>query len=212
MGQAKALMVLAGRTLIQRVVDALAPLCDEIVLVTNAPDVYAHLGVKMVADVFADTGSLGGLYSGLSAVTHEPAIAVACDMPFLNTELLRYLVSVSDGMDAAVPDLSIPSTATAVSSTSAGQGRQAEGKRKAKQLDLHPLHAVYRRACLAPIERQLRAGDLRMMGFFDDVRMRYVKRDEVLRFDLQLYSFFNANTPDELAQAEQIAHERGEGG
>ena len=85
----------------------------------------------------------------------------------------------------------------------------AAEKRKAKQLDLHPLHAVYRRACLAPIEAQLRAGDLRMMGFFAQVRTRYVSRAEALRFDLQLRSFFNVNTPEEWAEAERLA--KGEG-
>jgi len=114
MGQDKSLMVLGGRTLIQRVVDALAPLCDDIIVVTNSPDAYAHLNLAMVRDVFPDAGSLGGLYSGLSAVAREPAIAVACDMPFLNTELLRYQVSMSSDADAVVPDLSVASTPTAL--------------------------------------------------------------------------------------------------
>src|SRR5919108_2948434 len=92
MGQDKALMALRGRTLIQRVMDALAPICDELILVTNTPDPYAHLALRMIPDAFPGAGSLGGLYSGLAAMIAEQAIAVACDMPFLNSELLRYLV------------------------------------------------------------------------------------------------------------------------
>jgi molybdopterin-guanine dinucleotide biosynthesis protein A len=75
---------------------------------------------------------------------------------------------------------------------------------KAKQIDLHPLHAVYRRACLAPIEAQLRAGDLRMIGFFAHVRMRYVNRADIVRHDPTLRSFFNVNTPEEWTLAEQL--------
>ncbi len=192
MGQDKAFMPLRGRTLIERVIDALAPLCSELILVTNSREKFAHLDLRAVPDTFAGTGSLGGLYSGLAAASAELAIAVACDMPFLNTSLLAHLVEVAAGADAAVPDLS-------------ETPRAAQEGAKAKQLDLHPLHAVYRRTCLGAIAAQLEAGDLRMMGFYDKVAVRYVARAEVQRYDPHLYSFFNINTPDEWAQAEQIA-------
>ncbi len=188
MGQDKALMMLGGKTLIQRVVDALTPVCDEIVLVTNTPEKFVHLSLRMVPDAFPGTGSLGGLYSGLVATAAERSIAVACDMPFLNTELLRYLLSLASTADAVVPDLS-------------EAPQMLNEQSKAKQLDLHPLHAVYRRSCLTPIETQLRQGDLRMMGFFDKIKVRYVKRDELMRIDPELRSFFNVNTPDEWAEA-----------
>lgn len=197
MGRDKALMPLAGRTLIERVMDALMPVCDELLLITNTPDKYAQFGLRMVPDAVPGTGSLGGLYSGLAAMRGDCAIAVACDMPFLNTALLRYCVELSADADAVVPDLS--------------ETTQAIGdKAKAKQLDLHPLHAVYRRTCLAPIEAQLQAGDLRMIGFLSKVRVRYVRRADLIRFDPDLHSFFNVNTPAEWAQAEQIAKSHAE--
>lgn len=196
MGRDKALLVLDGRTLIQRVVDALGTLCDELVIATNMPDRYANLGLKMVPDVFPDAGSLGGLYAGLSAASQEPAVAVACDMPFLNAGLLCYLVDLAADADAVVPDLSQTTSATPAST---------DPRPMAKYLDLHPLHAVYGRACLAAIEAQVKANDLRMIGFLGRVRTRYVRREEVLRFDPQLISFFNVNTPDEWKLAEQIA-------
>jgi molybdopterin-guanine dinucleotide biosynthesis protein A len=189
MGQDKALLSLGGRTLLQRVIDVLAPICSELILVTNDPERYTSFALRAVPDIFPGTGSLGGLYTGLAASRSEGAVAVACDMPFLNAALLNYLVEQSSDVDAVVPDLST------VAAT-------AGDRPKAKQLDLHPLHAVYRRACLAPIEEQLRAGDLRMMGFFERVKVRYVKRADVMRFDQQLRSFFNVNTPEEWAQAE----------
>jgi molybdopterin-guanine dinucleotide biosynthesis protein A len=202
MGQDKALMMLGGRTLIQRVRDALAPLCDELVLVTNAPEKFLHLGLRTTTDLFPNAGSLGGLYSGLTLARHELSIAVACDMPFLNTDLLRYLASLADEADAVVPDLSESST----SPQTTPPLLQGEGRVKAKQLDLHPLHAVYRRACLAPIEAQLHAGDLRMMGFFAQVRTRYVNRADIVRYDPALRSFFNVNTPEEWAVAESLVN------
>jgi molybdopterin-guanine dinucleotide biosynthesis protein A len=202
MGQDKALLTLGGRTLIQRVVDALTPLCDDLMLVTNTPERYAHLQLRMTPDAFPNTGSLGGLYSGLVLAAHEVSIAVACDMPFLSTELLRYLVSLADEVEAIVPDLSESPTSPPARTTL--PLLQGERNVKAKQLDLHPLHAVYRRACLAPIEAQLRANDLRMMGFFAQVRTRYVNRAEIMRYDPRLHSFFNVNTPEEWGVAETL--------
>ena len=192
MGQDKALLPLAGRPLLRRVVDVLAPLCDRLILVANDPERYAAFGLYTVPDAFAGAGSLGGLYSGLSASAAGAVIAVACDMPFLNAALLGYLLEQSEGVDAVVPDLS-------TGAISAGD------KPRAKQLELHPLHAVYRRSCLAPIEAQLGADDLRMMGFFAQVRVRYVQRAEVLRFDPHCRSLLNLNTPEEWAEAEAIA-------
>jgi molybdopterin-guanine dinucleotide biosynthesis protein A len=195
MGQDKALMVLGGRTLLQRVIDVLAPICAELILVANEPERYARFALKTVSDVFPGAGSLGGLYSGLAASRSESVIAVACDMPFLNASLLGYMEEQSREADAVVPDLS-------AATLSPGE------KPKAKQLDLHPLHAVYRRACLAPIEAQLRAGDLRMMGFFEQVNVRFVKRAEILRLDPQLRSMANLNTPEEWAQAEKFVSDQ----
>jgi molybdenum cofactor guanylyltransferase len=191
MGQDKALMLLGGRPLLQRVIDVLAPLCAGLTLIANEPERYAEFGLKSAPDVFPGAGSLGGLFSGLAAARSETIIAVACDMPFLNASLLGYMVEQSFAADAVVPDLS-------VATLSPGE------KPKAKQLDLHPLHAVYRRSCLAPIEAQLRAGDLRMMGFFEQVNVKFVKRAEVQRFDPELRSMVNLNTPEEWAEAERI--------
>ena len=201
MGQDKSLLVLAGRTLIERALDALRPLCDELLIATNAPHPYEHLHVRTVPDRFLEGGSLAGLQAGLTAAAGEPVIAVACDMPFLNTGLLRYLVSLSADVDAVVPNLS-------GSTLSERAGATGDNRPKAKHLDLHPLHAVYRRTCLPAIEAQLCADDRRMMGFLDHVRTRYVTRAEVLPFDSQLHSFFNANTPGEWAEAERIARSR----
>jgi molybdopterin-guanine dinucleotide biosynthesis protein A len=191
MGQDKALMLLGSRPLLQHVIDVLAPICADLILVANEPERYARFALKTAPDVFPGAGSLGGLYSGLAASRSETVIAVACDMPFLNASLLEFMVDQAIEADAVVPDLS-------VATLSPGE------KPKAKQLDLHPLHAVYRRACLAPIEAQLRAGDLRMMGFFEQVNVRFIKRPEVLRFDPQLRSMVNLNTPEEWAEAERI--------
>jgi molybdopterin-guanine dinucleotide biosynthesis protein A len=195
MGQDKALMILGGHTLLERVRGAMSEVCDELVLVTNSPVQYASFGIRMVPDALPGTGSLGGLYSGLSAVSAELAVAVACDMPFLSATLLQFLAEAAEGYDAVVPDTSV--TVGEIGDTS-----------RAKQLELHPLHAVYRRTCLPFIERRLIAGDLRVMGFYSEVIIRYVRRAELAVIDPHFHSFINVNTPEEWADAERLAASR----
>src|SRR5437762_6813312 len=83
-GRPKALLELSGRRIIERVVDAITPVVDDLLIVTNTPELYAFLGLSMVADVYPDHGSLGGIYSGLRAAPGDAAFTVACDMPFLH--------------------------------------------------------------------------------------------------------------------------------
>src|SRR5947209_2608700 len=92
MGRDKAWIELDGKPLIVHVMDALLHVCDEILIVTNDFERFKHLPVRLVRDEFANTGSLGGLYSGLYAAGNELTTAVACDMPFLNWQLLEALI------------------------------------------------------------------------------------------------------------------------
>ena len=70
-----------------------------------------------------------------------------------------------------------------------------------------PTHALYSKACLQHIERRLEARQLKIAGFFDDARVRYVSADEIDRFDSERLSFFNVNTPDDLSRALTLADE-----
>jgi molybdopterin-guanine dinucleotide biosynthesis protein A len=181
MGTNKALLRLTpdSPTLIEQVVAVTAPLGPAL-LVTNTPEVYAFLGLPMVPDARPGTGALGGLYSGLRAARAPYNLVVACDMPFLQPALLGYLAAQPREYEVLIP-------------------RWQEPGRAKPQLET--LHAIYSQSCLPAIEAHLDAGDLRMVSFFPDVRVRYVDEPELRQVDPTLHSFRNLNTPDELAQA-----------
>jgi molybdopterin-guanine dinucleotide biosynthesis protein A len=178
MGTDKAFVPLLGRPLIEEVIARVAELGVETVVVTNRPDEYRYLGVPLVGDIVPDQGALGGLYTALHAARAPHTLIVACDMPFLQRELLAYLISLRADYDAVVPRL----------------GGRPE-----------PLHALYAKSCLEPIRRNLEARSLKIAAFFSDVRLRYVGEPEIDRFDPQHLSFLNVNTPDELANAQALA-------
>jgi molybdenum cofactor guanylyltransferase len=203
MGRDKAWIPLHGRTIIERVLDRLRRVCGEVILVTNDPGAHRKLGARVVGDIFPGKGSLGGIYSGLITAEHERSIVVACDMPFLNPDLLDYMVSIAADFDVVIP--SVSSFRQAQDSHSDKARHSSAVLPTARENDLHPLHAVYSKECLGPIHASLLGGDLRMIGFHPDVRVRVVTGGEVERWDPDHLSMFNVNTPEDLALAESLA-------
>ena len=193
MGVDKAFVDFQGRWLIEWPIDALKQVCDEIVIVANESDPYARLNLRVVADTLPDFGPLAGLHAGLNAMRAELGIVVAVDMPFLNPALLRALIDAAEGWDAVVPALAAVPSADDVK------------RNRAKDLDMHPLHAVYRRSCLPAIRAAIDRGDRRLNAFFADVRVRYFGADEIRPHDPDLRSLLNVNTPDDLRQAERLS-------
>jgi molybdopterin-guanine dinucleotide biosynthesis protein A len=176
-GEAKALIELGGRRIVERVVAAIAPVVDDMLVVTNTPESYAFLGLPMVGDVFPDHGSLGGIYSGLKAAAGDVAFTVACDMPFLRADVARLVVDRAAAADVVIPRV----------------GEQLE-----------TMHAAYAKACLPSMEERLRAGRLKIIGFFDAVRVLEIPEADVRRIADPAVVFMNVNTPDELAHARHL--------
>lgn len=177
-GRPKALLPLGGRSIIERVVAALHGAVDDLLIVTNTPDLYRFLGLPMVADVFAEGGSLGGIYSGLRAAPGDAAFTVACDMPFLHPQVVRLVVERAPLADVVIPRV----------------GDQLE-----------TLHASYRKACLPHMEACLRAGRLKIVGFFSAVTVMEIPEAEVRRWADPAVVFMNVNTPEELERARALA-------
>ena len=183
LGKNKLLEVVGGRPLLQRVIDCLAPVSRRILVVTAkgqaAPDIQApETSVETVRDVYPGKGALGGIYTGLSAMDSRYGLVVAGDMPFLNSDLLQHLVSLSTDFDVVMP--------------------RVRG-------EIEPLHAVYSLACLPAIHEQLARNQLQIRVFLDKARVRYVEEAEMEQLDPSHLSFFNVNTPDDLVEAKAIA-------
>ena len=178
MGADKAVLAVGERSLIQRVIAAVREVADELLLVGTTDSQYEGLGGVLVDDLVPDSGPLAGIYTALSTMRHSLCLVVACDMPFLNVDVLHHMLRESVGWDAVVP-------------------RRKEG--------LEPLHAVYARACLQPIEQMLAEGNLCPLDLFPIVRTRYLEERELAPLDPEGLSFINVNRPAELALANEIS-------
>ena len=180
-GSCKAMETICGQSLVKRAIERLKTISNQILIVTSQeqPDLPITREAEIVEDIYPGKGPLGGIYTGLLASELPYSIVVACDMPFLNVELLRYLIELSEGFDAVIP-------------------RLEEGK-------IEPLHAVYSRKCINTIRAELECDHLKISQALDILRVRYVEREEYHRFDPQLLSFFNINSLADLKQAAAIA-------
>src|SRR4030042_564881 len=182
LGQDKLSVMVGSRPLFQRVIDCLALASDEILVVIAQGQAEPILpaAAKVVVDLYPGKNSLGGIYSGLAASRSFHSLVVACDMPFLNPSLLRYLIQVSPGFDVVIPRV---------------------------EWRLEPLHTLYSKNCLPPIQQQIEQGNLKVDGFLEQVRVRYVEESEIDEFDPKRLSFFNINTQADLKMARAMLEE-----
>ena len=175
-GNDKAFVTVGGRPMIEHLLSVFRPLFDDIVLVTNDPVKYLSWNLHIVTDIFSCRSSLTGIHAGLFHADHPHAFFAACDAPFLRPEVVRSLLEALGSSD----DVVIPVT-------SAG---------------LEPLCAIYSKRCLAAIENMLNRQHFKIQSFFPSVRVMKIDEERLRSADPELISFFNINTPEDLARAE----------
>lgn len=166
----KAFLELEGKPLVERSLTVLQTVFSEVLISSNKPELYAGYEVPVVLDKILDQGPLEGLYQGLQAATYDDVFFVACDMPFLRAELIRFLSAWIPAYDVVVPRL---------------------------HSGLHPLHAFYHRRCLPTIKKQLEEGRLKIIDFYPACSVRYVSEKDLQDFHDLSQVFCNVNTPED---------------
>jgi molybdopterin-guanine dinucleotide biosynthesis protein A len=150
---------------------------ERVILVTNEKKTYKYLGIPMVEDLIKGLGPIGGIYTGLMSISDQAGFFVASDMPFINRQLVRYMVDVRDNHSAVVPSVAN---------------------------EIEPLHAIYARSCLRPIKKLIDSKRYQVRLSYDQIPVRYVKEDEIRKFGSPGRAFLNINTPDEFAMIQSL--------
>jgi molybdopterin-guanine dinucleotide biosynthesis protein A len=177
MGRDKAHLPWGAATLIEHVVEMVRPVTSELLVVVNDARRFDGLDARVVEDLVPDAHALGGLYTGLTLATYERCFVCACDHPFLNPPLVRFLCEQLDGFDLAIPK------------TDRG---------------LQPLHAAYARSALPAINAQLRQGCWNLRALVPTLRARIIEPEQWRPFDQDGRSFLNLNTQADYATARQL--------
>lgn len=166
----KAFLELKGQPLVERSLEVLNSVFEEVIISSNKPELYASYQVPVIRDGVMDRGPLEGLYQGLKAAAYDAVFFVACDLPFLQAEIIRFLGKWLTEYDIIVPRL--------------GSG-------------IHPLHAFYHRRCLPIIKNNLETGRLKIIDIYPFCSIRYIEEPELQAFGDLNKVFYNVNTPED---------------
>ena len=179
-GRNKALEKIAGMTLVERVITRLTPITARIVLVTDRDNgrLSEIKSTEAVTDIYPARGPLGGIYTGLSASNTAANFVVACDMPFLNTVLLSYMVGISTGFEAVIP--------------------------RWPNNQIEPLHGIYSLSCIPVMKKRLENNQLSISECLKEMRVRYFDQVEFSKFDPDFLSFFNINNQADIELLNKI--------
>jgi molybdopterin-guanine dinucleotide biosynthesis protein A len=176
-GQNKAFLELEGIRLIDRVTAEMKNIFRQVILITNEKRHYEYLGLPTIEDLIRGLGPIGGIYTGLMSMSSQAGFFVACDMPFINRQLVRYMVDIKDNYAAVIP--------SGVSG-------------------LEPLHAIYSQSCLGAIKNLIDAQCYQVRLFYEHISVRYVTQDEIRKFVPLQKAFLNINTPDEFVSIQHV--------
>jgi FdhD protein len=170
MGSDKSLLSIRGARFIDHVYRRLSGLFEEVIIVTNSPALYEGIPCRKIPDIYYAQGSLAGIHSGLCHARHERVFVVACDMPFVDPEVVRHICGRAGDGDVVIP---------------------------VDDNGSEPLHALYGKSCLPAMEKVLDAGQKRIISFFPQVRVAEVGAREWSTLDPGGLSFRNINPPQE---------------
>jgi len=172
-GSDKSLYVFNGKPMIRHTYDAVKPLFNEIYIIASGGEKFSFLDAIIIPDIIPGLGPIGGIYTAVESLDLERVFVLPCDMPFLNTEFIKYMTEIPDYYDIVVPELN---------------GRY------------QPLHAIYSKNCADGIKRKIELKDYRMSGFYDGYNIRAVNEDEIGFYDDPFLMFKNINFKADLPQ------------
>lgn len=175
MGRNKALLMLHGVTLIERAYRSLSRIFHDIVIITNTPEKYAFIPCRTASDIYPEAGAIAGLHAGMTASNSSRIFVAACDMPFLNEELIRMLCNYDKEADAVVPI-------------------NGEGF-------FEPLHAVYSVSARETAREVIESGNNSILVLLGKLRAVPVSFGQVRSIPDAENSFRNLNTPEEFMAA-----------
>ncbi|MFH1753694.1 MAG: molybdenum cofactor guanylyltransferase [Candidatus Omnitrophota bacterium] len=171
MGRDKSFVRFLGKPLVENVIDKMVPIFKETIIVTNSPHLYTKYNIETRVDILKDRGPLGGIHTGLTYSKNIYNLVVACDMPFLNENLINTMIMAGlKDHDAVVPRY---------------KGR------------LEPLCSIYSKSCIKPIESAISRNDLKIASFLKLVKTKIIEED-IISMAVSDRSFININTPEEL--------------
>ncbi|GBD97302.1 putative molybdenum cofactor guanylyltransferase [bacterium BMS3Abin06] len=183
----KAFIEVEGQRLIERNLKIMKQLFSEVFIVTNRPETYSYLGVPMLGDTYNTRGPMTGIFTSLLNSSNPWVFISACDMPFVNECLIRYMASGRNNFDAIVPESPLLS-----------KGGHRGGKKRLRRDYTEPLFAFYSKKLLLSMEKSVISANKSLRDFLSNKRVKYITSGEIRKIDPEAVSFVNLNTPEDI--------------
>jgi len=165
--QNKAFLKINGKTFFETISSKFKELGLETIVITNEPDLFQNIEIKTFEDIIKKKTPLSGIHSGLSNIKTDFGFVVACDMPFVKTELIKKMINeIEDKFDVITPN---------------------------EKSFFQPLCSIYSKKCIPAIETILLKGEVKTDKLFEIVRVKKVSYEKLRLVDPLLESFFNVN-------------------
>ena len=167
----KAFIIVDGSTIIERSLNTYRRLFSDTAIVTNQPELYSQLDIKMFGDVYDIRGPMTGIFTSLINSSEPWVFVSACDMPFLNRDLIEYMAFGRSGYEAVVP--------------------LYKGSPE-------PLHAFYSTRLTTSMEKTLLSDKRALKDFLRSKKVNYLSVRDMNKFDPEAKSLINLNTPQDI--------------
>ena len=167
----KAFIEVNGQKIIEKNLCVMKKLFKEVFIVTNQPEAYSYLGVPLLGDIYDIRGPMTGIFTALLNSPEQWVFVSACDMPFINIDLINHMSDQRRGSDAVVPML--------------------QGKAE-------PLFSFYSKRLLTSMEKAVLGDNKSLKDFLDMKRVQYISMNQIKKFDPEAASFINLNTPQDV--------------
>jgi molybdopterin-guanine dinucleotide biosynthesis protein A len=168
----KGFLEVDGKRVIESNIELLSKIFDRVIISANDPELYFYLGATMVGDVVEYRGPMTGILSALTIPEVSEIFVTACDMPFINTMLIKYIVDKWEKeYDAVIPIF--------------------DDKPQ-------PLLGIYSKRIAKSMEQSIKNGDRSLREFLRGINVLYIKEEEVRNIDPEGRSFININTIEDF--------------
>lgn len=178
----KAFADLEGQRVIDIIINKIRNYFDELIIITNEPELYQGLGALVYTDIFPGQGPIAGIHSALSHARNDILFLMACDMPFIKIDLIKYMINTIGDDDCIVPVINN---------------------------QLQPLAAVYTSKCKPLMTECLENNQLKLTRVFEQLKTRFIYEDEMKMFGDVQKIFFNVNDPAALEKAREMVRRTG---
>ena len=171
----KAFIEVDGEKIIEKNLKIMRQLFKEIFIVTNQPELYIYLKTPLLGDVYDIRGPMTGIFTSLLNSSNKWVFVSACDMPFINGELIKYMASKRDNYDAVVP---------------------------MQKNKIEPLFAFYSKQLMPSMEKAIFSNKTGSKDFLRDKRVKYIFNREIKGIDAKAMSFINLNTLKDVGRVQ----------